>query len=55
MPLSGKLSGRQQHCTAACRGVEVPQSTMTADVLLDRDTRVCGKSKELVTKMFVLA
>ena len=45
-----EVSGRQQCCTAACGGVEVPCLLM-----FYQDTRVLGKAKELVTNTFVLA
>jgi len=49
--ITGEVSGRRQHCTAACGGLEVP-CLLTS---YHRDTRVLGKAKELVTKKFVLA
>ena len=49
--ITGEVSGRQQRCTAACGGLEVP-CLLT---FYHGDTRVLGKAKELVTKTFVLA
>ncbi len=49
--ITGEVSGRRRHFTAACGGVEVP-CLLT---FYHRDTRVVQKAKVQVTRKFVIA